>query len=59
MKGIFESVVEQVVSLVQFQVRAIARSGTKAKAIMLVGGFGESEYLLHGQRLFAVPYNEA
>ncbi|KAE8329971.1 hypothetical protein BDV39DRAFT_202552 [Aspergillus sergii] len=50
-KGIFASVVEQVVSLVQSQLRAIARSGTKAKTIMLVGGFGESEYLY--QRLKA------
>ncbi|KAB8264149.1 actin-like ATPase domain-containing protein [Aspergillus pseudonomiae] len=44
-KGIFEYVVKQVVSLVQSQTRDIARSGTKAKAILLVGGFGESEYL--------------
>ncbi|KNG87612.1 hypothetical protein ANOM_003618 [Aspergillus nomiae NRRL 13137] len=44
-KGIFEYVVKQVVSLVRSQTRDIARSGKKAKAIMLVGGFGESEYL--------------
>ncbi|KAE8359145.1 actin-like ATPase domain-containing protein [Aspergillus caelatus] len=48
---IFESVVENVVSLVHSQTRDIARSGAKAKAIMLVGGFAESEYLY--QRLKA------
>ncbi|KAE8423329.1 hypothetical protein BDV36DRAFT_290464 [Aspergillus pseudocaelatus] len=48
---ILESVVENVVSLVHSQTRDIAHSGAKAKAIMLVGGFAESEYLY--QRLKA------
>ncbi|KAE8153551.1 actin-like ATPase domain-containing protein [Aspergillus avenaceus] len=44
-KGIFDPVVRQVDALVNSQINDIVTAGMKAKAILLVGGFGASEYL--------------
>ncbi|KAL4919228.1 hypothetical protein BDW62DRAFT_209940 [Aspergillus aurantiobrunneus] len=46
-EGIFEPIVRQIEELVAQQRSAIHESGTSAKAVLLVGGFGASEYLFH------------
>ncbi|KAL3706917.1 hypothetical protein TMatcc_007930 [Talaromyces marneffei ATCC 18224] len=46
-QGIFDLVVQDVIKLVQHQVRKIQVKGHSARAILLVGGFGGSEYLCH------------
>lgn len=45
-KRIFDPVVSRIVALVKDQVRDVERKGEVVKAILLVGGFGSSEYLL-------------
>ncbi|RPB08315.1 actin-like ATPase domain-containing protein [Morchella conica CCBAS932] len=45
LRDIFEPVVEQVVDLCEDQVETIRRKGGKVKGIVLVGGFGQSNYL--------------
>lgn len=37
--------VDQIISLVSEQVSKVTEQGEKVKAIILVGGFGSSEYL--------------
>lgn len=44
-KGIFEPVIEQVVELVDGQVQAIKEKQGRVSGIILVGGFGQSNYL--------------
>ncbi|KAA8895128.1 hypothetical protein FN846DRAFT_922535 [Sphaerosporella brunnea] len=48
-KRIFDPVVDRIVDLVTQQVQGVQRKGFNVKAILLVGGFGSSAYLL--QRL--------
>lgn len=45
MQGIFDPVVQEVINLVQAQVRKIKVAGLPVHSILLVGGFGGSEYL--------------
>ena len=42
LQGTFDPVITQIISLVQGQVRA---TKAKVKAVLLVGGFGQSSYL--------------
>lgn len=44
-QGIFDPVIQDVIKLVQNQVRKIKIAGYCVRAILLVGGFGGSEYL--------------
>ncbi|RMZ24418.1 hypothetical protein D0859_11529 [Hortaea werneckii] len=44
-KGIFEPVIQQVIELVDGQVQAIKTKGGLVSGIVLVGGFGQSNYL--------------
>lgn len=44
-QGIFEPVIEEVVRLVDGQITAVQSKGKRVKSILLVGGFGSSEYL--------------
>jgi Mg2+/citrate symporter len=44
-QGIFDPVVQDVINLVQQQVRKIKLAGISIRAILLVGGFGGCEYL--------------
>ncbi|KAA8913169.1 hypothetical protein FN846DRAFT_916415 [Sphaerosporella brunnea] len=53
-KGIFDPVVDPIVKLVTHQVQSVQRKGYNVKAILLVGGFGSSAYLL--QRLQNTRY---
>ena len=45
MKKVFDPVVNQVISLVKRQIQNIKGSDNQVKAVLLVGGFGESRYL--------------
>ncbi|KAL7268268.1 hypothetical protein RUND412_009117 [Rhizina undulata] len=44
-KNIFDPVVDRIVDLVNEQIRNVRAKGQKVSAILLVGGFGSSEYL--------------
>lgn len=44
-KGIFEPVVKEVIDLVEGQVQSIRQKGGVVSGIVLVGGFGQSNYL--------------
>ncbi|KAL4925366.1 Hsp70 family protein [Aspergillus undulatus] len=46
-EGIFDPIVRQIEDLVSGQILAVLREGLSAKTIILVGGFGASEYLFH------------
>ena len=56
MVQLFEGVVAQVIKLVSAQVQAVSSDPHRANAILLVGGFGESEYLFQRLRDWAIPY---
>jgi molecular chaperone DnaK (HSP70) len=45
MREIFDPVVNEVLKLVQQQIASVEACGRKASAVLLVGGFGASEYL--------------
>ncbi|KAI5856588.1 hypothetical protein BZA05DRAFT_416244 [Tricharina praecox] len=45
-KGIFDHVVDRVIALVSRQVSKVWQKGDSVKTILLVGGFGSSEYLM-------------
>lgn len=47
LKLCFDPIVDQIVDLIQGQVDAVCDTGASVKYIFLVGGFGESDYLLH------------
>ena len=44
LKKIFDPVVDEIVDLVKKQIQA---TNSKAKAVLLVGGFGQNKYLKH------------
>lgn len=62
-KGIFEPVVREVCELVEGQVEGIRRKGGNVSGIVLVGGFGQSNYLYtrlkaHFNTAAPPPYTE-
>lgn len=48
LKAIFEPIVTQIIKLVKDQIKA---SNTKIKAVLLVGGFGQNNYLKEQLRI--------
>ena len=56
MQKLFEPVVVQVIRLVKDQVQAVSEGTFRANSILLVGGFGESEYLYQRVLDWARPY---
>ncbi|KAL7268892.1 hypothetical protein RUND412_008466 [Rhizina undulata] len=44
-KSIFEPVISEIIALIAEQVSNVKKKGVSVKAILLVGGFGSSEYL--------------
>lgn len=44
-QGIFDPVIQEVIDLVRGQIKSIKGKALCIKAILLVGGFGASEYL--------------
>jgi len=44
-KAIFDPTVDEIIHLVSQQVSKVKNKGENVKAILLVGGFGSSEYL--------------
>lgn len=56
MQALFAPVVESVIRLVKAQVLAVSEGTFRANSIMLVGGFGESEYLFQRIESWARPY---
>ena len=62
-KGIFEPVVKEVIDLVEGQVQSIRQKGGVISGIVLVGGFGQSNYLYgrmkaHFNSVPPPPYTE-
>ena len=55
MQKLFEPVVSQVLELIRAQVMAVSTGDHRANSILLVGGFGESEYLFERVRGWANP----
>ncbi|EON64758.1 hypothetical protein W97_03991 [Coniosporium apollinis CBS 100218] len=49
-KSIFDPVVQEVINLVEEQVESIRRKGGNVSGIVLVGGFGQSNYLYNRMR---------
>jgi len=45
LRAVFDSICEKIQALVEKQLRGIQRKGLAVKAVVLVGGFGESKYL--------------
>lgn len=43
--GIFEPVIQKILTLVTQQITSTEKAKSKVKAVLLVGGFGESHYL--------------
>ena len=56
MQTLFEPVVVQVLKLVKDQVQAVSEGTFRASSILLVGGFGESEYLYQRVQEWARTY---
>ncbi|KAK6502464.1 hypothetical protein TWF506_003047 [Arthrobotrys conoides] len=46
LKGCFDPIMEQIIELIQGQIDAICGTGSVPKYVFLVGGFGESDYLM-------------
>ncbi|RPB20356.1 actin-like ATPase domain-containing protein [Terfezia boudieri ATCC MYA-4762] len=44
-QGIFEPIIQEVIKLVDGQIQAVQNKGKQVTSILLVGGFGSSEYL--------------
>ncbi|KAK6529165.1 hypothetical protein TWF694_004377 [Orbilia ellipsospora] len=57
LKECFDPIVQQIIDLIQGQIDAICDTGVTPKYVFLVGGFGESDYLLH--KLSAYKWNRA
>ena len=56
MQALFEPVIVQVLKLVKDQVQAVSEGTFRANSILLVGGFGESEYLYQRVQEWARTY---
>ena len=56
MRRLFEPIVQQVLELIRAQVQSVSTGPRQANSILLVGGFGESEYLFSRVREWATPY---
>ena len=57
MRSLFDPIVNQIVNLIKTQVMAASAGPQQVNAILLVGGFGESEYLFQRVQLWASQYN--
>ena len=57
MRSLFDPIVNQIVNLIKAQVMAASAGPQQVNAILLVGGFGESEYLFQRVQLWASQYN--
>ena len=57
MRALFDVVIDQVVNLISAQVTKVTDSSHSVNAILLVGGFGESEYLYKRVYDWASPAN--
>ena len=55
MKALFDPIIDQVLALITSQAMTISTGPQAVNAILLVGGFGESEYVY--QRIYAWAYN--
>ena len=47
MKSCFDPVVNEIIKLINQQINAVKAQSQAIRAIVLVGGFGESRYLQH------------
>ena len=53
MRGLFDPVIDQVLALINGQINAATKDRHRVNSILLVGGFGESEYLYKRVHLWA------
>lgn len=58
-KGIFQPVIDQVIKLVDGQIRQLQIQGKAVSGIVLVGGFGQSSYLFNSLQDHASTMNPA
>ena len=57
MKALFDPMIDQVLTLISNQAMTISTGPQAVNAILLVGGFGESEYLYQRIQTWAYQYN--
>lgn len=57
MKSLFDPIIDQIVTLIRAQVMTVSSGPQQVNAILLVGGFGESEYLYQRVHAWAYQYN--
>ena len=56
MRSLFDPIVEQIVDLIKVQVMTVSAGPQRVNSILLVGGFGESEYLFNKVSEWAGQY---
>ena len=57
MRSLFDPIIEKIITLIDTQVKMATRDSHQVNSILLVGGFGESEYLFQRIRSWAGPQN--
>ena len=57
MKTLFDPIIDQVLALITSQAMTVSTGAQAVNAIILVGGFGESEYLYQRVHAWAYQYN--
>ena len=57
MKGLFDPIIDRIIVLIQAQVMSVSTGPQQVNSILLVGGFGESEYLYKRVYTWASQYN--
>ena len=57
MKSLFDPIIDRIVVLIQAQVMTVSTGPQQVNSILLVGGFGESEYLYKRVYAWASQYN--
>ncbi|KAI9703752.1 MAG: hypothetical protein M1836_007522 [Candelina mexicana] len=57
MRSLFDPIIEQIVDLIKVQVMTVSAGPQRVNSILLVGGFGESEYLFKKVIAWASQYD--
>ena len=57
MRSLFDPIIDQIISLIKTQVMAVSAGPQRVNSILLVGGFGESEYLYQRVHTWASQYD--
>ncbi|KAI9865698.1 MAG: hypothetical protein M1813_002156 [Trichoglossum hirsutum] len=57
MRSLFDPIIDQIIDLIKHQVMIVSQGPQRVNSILLVGGFGESEYLYKRVSLWAGQYD--